>query len=340
MPATVRLPISVLDLSVVGDGETSAVALAHTTQLAQHAEALGYTRFWVAEHHNAPFVASTSPAVLIAHLAARTERIHLGSGGVMLNNHSPLLIAEQFAMLEALHPGRINLGIGRAPGTDQATAAVLSGRNPVEAVEDFPRSVVDLMGLLGDPRTDHGAWEHMIATPVLASVPIIVLLGSSDYSARLAAQLGLPFAFANHFDTGSTQHAAQIYRDNFQPSEALDAPYLIVTASVLLADSDEEAAFLAAPGQLMIYGIRTGKFVPLHTPQDAALHPHLPAARAMRSNRIAGATTNVIDRLAQLARATSADELMVTCTAHSIAERKRSLRLLADAWLGVRDDAT
>lgn len=332
MTTSARPPLSVLDLSVVGDGESTADALAHTTRLAQHAEALSYVRFWVAEHHNAPFVASTSPAVLIAHLAARTAKIHLGSGGVMLNNHSPLLIAEQFAMLEALHPGRINLGIGRAPGTDQATAAALSGRDPVRAVEDFPQHVHDVLGLLGDPRAAHGAWERMIATPAPTTAPVVVLLGSSDYSAHLAGELGLPFAYANHFDTGGTQLAAQVYRDSFKPSDALESPYLIVTASVLLADTDEEAMYLAGPGQLLIYGIRTGRFVPLLSPEDAAAHPFLPAARALRSNRIAGAAPDVIDMLDRLARATQADEIMVTCTAHSIDERMRSLTLLAQGW--------
>ncbi len=332
MTASSRPPLSVLDLAVVGGEETSSDALHNTARLAQHAEALGYTRFWVAEHHNAPFVASTAPAVLIAHLAAVTKRIHLGSGGVMLPNHSPLAVAEQFAMLEALHPGRIDLGIGRAPGTDPGTAAVLRRGSPVQAVEEFPQSLRDLMGLLGDPRAESGLWDRFIATPAPTTSPIVVLLGSSDYSARLAGELGLPFAYANHFDTGGTLLALDVYRDNFKPSELLDTPYIIVTASVLLADSDNEARTLATPGQLMIYGIRTGRFVPLMSPQEAAAHPWLSAAQQMRSNRIVGAPATVVTQLDALVRDTQADEIMVTTMAHSIDERMRSLSLLAGAW--------
>ena len=322
-----------LDLAVVGDNETSADALANTTRLAQHAEALGYTRFWVAEHHNAPVVASTAPAVLIAHLATKTSRIHLGSGGVMLPNHSPLTVAEQFAMLEALHPGRIDLGIGRAPGTDPGTAAVLRRGSPLQAVEEFPQSLRDLMGLLGDPRGESGLWDRCIATPAPTTAPLIVLLGSSDYSARLAGELGLPFAYANHFDTGGTLLALDTYRDAFKPSELLDTPYVIVTASVLVADSDDEAHFLAGPGQLMVYGIRSGRFVPLMSPEEAAAHPWLPAAKQLRSSRILGASSSVVAQLDALVRGTHADEIMVSTTAHSIQERMRTLSLLAAAWL-------
>jgi luciferase family oxidoreductase group 1 len=332
MTAHARPPLAVLDLAVVGGNETSADALANTTRLAQHAEALGYTRFWVAEHHNAPVVASTSPAVLIAHLAAVTRRMHIGSGGVMLPNHSALAVAEQFAMLEALHPGRIDLGIGRAPGTDPGTAAELRRGSPVQAVEEFPQSLQDLMGLLGDPRAANGLWDRFIATPAPTTAPLIVLLGSSDYSARMAGQLGLPFAFANHFDSGGTLMALDAYREAFKPSDVLDAPYAIVTASVLAADSDEEARYLAGPGQLMVYGIRSGRFVPLMSPEEAAAHPWLPVAKQMRSNRILGAVSSVVTKLDALVRDTLADEIMVTTSAHSIDERMRTLSLLAQAW--------
>src|SRR5690606_2594843 len=199
-----RPPLSVLDLSILSEGHTSARALADTTALARRTDALGYRRFWVAEHHNMETVASTSPPVLIAHLAASTRSIRLGSGGVMLPNHPTLVVAEQFAILEALHPGRIDLGIGRAPGTAGATAPAL--RRPPDALgaEDLPRHLVDLMGLLGDRRSDKGMWERFRATPRPTSSPQIWLLGSSDYSAQLAGILGLPFAFAHHFDMGGT----------------------------------------------------------------------------------------------------------------------------------------
>ena len=190
-----RPGLSALDLAIVSEGKTSASALADTTTLAQRADELGLTRFWVAEHHNMRTVASTTPSVLIAHLAARTQRIRVGSGGVMLPNHPPLVVAEQFAMLEALHPGRIDLGIGRAPGTDHATAAALRRSPSALGAEDFPLHLLDLMGLLGDVRTDAGLWSQFAATPVSTSTPWIGLLGSSGYSAELAGYLGLPFSY-------------------------------------------------------------------------------------------------------------------------------------------------
>jgi len=328
-----HVPLSVLDLAVVNSGETSNQALANTTHLAQRAEALGYTRFWVAEHHNAPFLASTTPPVLIAHLAAMTSTIRIGSGGVMLPNHPPLVVAEQFAMLEALHPGRIDLGIGRAPGTDPATAAALRRTPAALAVEDFPQHIIDLLGLLGDPRTDTGMWDRFAATPALTTMPTLVLLGSSDYSAQLAGRLGLPFAFANHFDTGGTLMALEIYRSHFQPSDVLDKPYTIVTANVLTADSEDEAVFLAAPGQLMIYGIRSGRFIPLMPPLEAVKHPELAAAKRVPSNRIIGAPDSVVAQLEDLVRKTEADEIMVSSFTYSIEQRTHSLELLAQAWL-------
>jgi luciferase family oxidoreductase group 1 len=327
-----RVPLSVLDLAAVPDGATSAEALAQTTRLAQRAEALGYIRFWVAEHHNMPHVASTTPPVLIAHLAAATSTIRIGSGGVMLPNHPALVVAEQFAMLEALHPGRIDLGIGRAPGTDPATAAALRRSPAALGAEDFPRHLIDLMGLLGDPRTDGGMWNRFSATPAAVSTPMIVLLGSSDYSAQLAGQLGLPFAFAHHFDTGGTLYALDLYRRQFQPSETLAQPYAIVTANVLTAETEEEAAWLAAPGQLMTLGIRTGRRIPLLPPEDANSHPDLPTARAMPTNRIIGAPDQVVAGLDELVRKTAADEIMVFLFTHGIDERVRGLELLAQTW--------
>jgi luciferase family oxidoreductase group 1 len=329
---TPRPPLSVLDLAIVTEGGTTAAALAGTTALAQRAEALGYRRFWVAEHHNMPSVASTTPPVLMAHLAARTERIRVGSGGIMLPNHPALVVAEQIAALEALHPGRIDLGIGRAPGTDLHTAAAL--RRSVDALgaEDFPRDLLDLMGLLGDVRGEGGLWERFSATPAATSSPEIVLLGSSGYSAQLAGLLGLPFAFAHHFDMGGTLEALGLYRSAFRPSPVLSAPHAIVTANVLVAPTEEEAAHEAAPGRLMVYGIRTGRFQPLRSPADAAVHPDLPAALAMRSNRIVGTSEAAVAALDDLVAASQADELMVSTVAHGLPARVRSLELLADAW--------
>ncbi|MEZ4679919.1 MAG: LLM class flavin-dependent oxidoreductase [Caldilineaceae bacterium] len=326
------IPLSILDLAIVSQGGTSAGALAETTALAQAAEALGYTRIWVAEHHNMPTVASTNPAVLIAHLAASTTKIKVGSGGIMLPNYPSLVVAEQFAMLEALHPGRIDLGIGRAPGTDPATAAALR-RAPASLTHDeFPNYLIDLMGLLGDRRSEEGMWKRFSATPVAETSPTIVLLGSSGYSAQLAGYLGLPFAYAHHFDTGGTLQALSLYHENFQPSPILTDPYTIVTANVLTAETDEEAQWLAASGQLMTYAIRTGRFIPLLTPEEANDHPDLALARTMRSNRIVGTPEAVVMALEGLRDATAANELMIFTAAYGVEARIRSLQLLAEAW--------
>jgi luciferase family oxidoreductase group 1 len=327
-----RPPLSVLDLAVVNAGGTTAEALAATTALAQRAEALGYHRFWVAEHHNMPLVASTTPPVLMAHLAARTDIIRIGSGGIMLPNHAPLVVAEHIAALEALHPGRIDLGLGRAPGTNPETAAAIRRSVALLGADDFPRDLVDLMGLLGDVRGEGGLWERFSATPVATTSPQIILLGSSGYSAQLAGVLGLPFTFAHHFDTGGTLEALDVYRDAFRPSPVLDQPHVIVTANVLVAATDEEAEWEAGPGQLMVYAIRRGRFETLLSPEAAAAHPLIGAARAMPTTRIVGAPATARRELDDLVAATGADEIMVSAAAHGLATRVRSLELLAGAW--------
>src|SRR5688500_4846614 len=264
--------VSVLDLSPVSSGSNGAKALHNTLELARLTDRLGYERYWLAEHHNLPSIASSAPEIMIGHVAGVTKRIRIGAGGIMLPNHAPLKVAETFQVLEALHPGRIDLGIGRAPGTDPVTAAAL--RRSVDALgaEDFPRDLLDLMGLLGDRRDEFrgpGAlWERFAATPAPASSPQILLLGSSGYSAQLAGVLGLPFAFAHHFDTGGTLRALELYRQAFEPSPILDRPHAIVTANVLTAETDEQALFLAGPGQLMMHSIRRGgRFEPLRSPE-------------------------------------------------------------------------
>ena len=334
---TPRPPLSVLDLAIVTEGGTSADALAATTALAQRADELGYARFWVAEHHNMPSVASTSPPVLMAHLAASTARIRVGSGGIMLPNHAPLVVAEQIAALEALHPGRIDLGLGRAPGTDLHTAAALRRSPDALGAEDFPRDLLDLMGLLGDPRGEGGLWLRFSATPVAATSPQILLLGSSGYSAQLAGMLGLPFAFAHHFDMGGTLEAVGLYREAFRPSPVLDRPHAIVTANVFVAHTREEADWHAAPGRLMVHGIRTGRFQPLRSPEDAATDPNLPAALGMRTNRIVGTPDDAVLLLDALVEASGADELMISAVAHSLDVRLRNLELLAGAWSATAD---
>jgi luciferase family oxidoreductase group 1 len=335
MPAA-SVALSMLDLSTLADGATSGDALRTTTVLAQHAEHLGFTRFWVAEHHNGPSVACTSPAVLVAHLAANTQRIRVGSGGVMLPNHSPLVVAEQFAMLEALHPDRIDLGIGRAPGTDQRTALALRRSPERLGADEFPNDLVDLMGLLGDPRTDRGMWNHFKATPAARSAPPIFLLGSSNYSSQLAAQLGLGFAFAHHFamhhDMAATLQAAEWYRRSFRPSPALGAPHLIVTASVLAADTAQEAVWHAGPARLIELGRRYGRSTPLLPPDVAAQHPDIEQANAMPSNRVIGDAASVVTSLRGLVADTGADELMITAVAHDVEARLHSMELIAREW--------
>ncbi|MEC9473702.1 MAG: LLM class flavin-dependent oxidoreductase [Actinomycetota bacterium] len=326
------VPLSVLDLATVSNNGTSAQALSEATHLALKAEELGYARFWVAEHHNMNTVASTSPAVLIAHVAASTKRIKVGSGGVMLPNHAPLVIAEQFALLEALHPGRIDLGIGRAPGSDRQTMAVIRGSASALAVEDFPRDLIDVMGLLGDVRTDHGLWNKFSATPVATTSPAVVLLGSSGFSAQLAGVLGLPFTFANHFDTGGTLEAVELYREAFRPSPVLSEPYTIVSASVMAATTTDEAQMLAAPSKLRKYGMRTGRFWPLVPPDEALSHPEWDRAEAMPSNAISGTSDEVVTGLQDLAAQTEANELFLHCSSYAIDERITSLELIAESW--------
>jgi luciferase family oxidoreductase group 1 len=332
-----RVRRSVLDLAVVPEGSSTGTALTETTALARRAEELGFHRFWVAEHHNFPTIASTSPPVLMAHLAASTSRIRIGSGGVMLPNHPSLVVAEQFAMLEALHPGRIDLGIGRAPGTDPATAAALR-RSPLGlGADDFPNELLDLMGMLGDRRRDHGAWERFRATPELASSPEVVLLGSSGYSAQLAGILGLPYAFAHHFDVGTaigTLDAVELYRDSFRRSTVLDEPYTIVTAGVLAADTIEQAEYLAGPARLAMLALRTGRRLQLLSPAAAAQHPDLAMAQAMPSNRIVGDADRVAERLADLAARTDADELMISTMTYGLAERIATLEIVAEVLAG------
>jgi luciferase family oxidoreductase group 1 len=334
------LPLSVLELATVGSGQSTADALAATTRVAQAADRLGYTRLWVAEHHNMPAVASTSPPVLMAHLAAATERIRVGSGGVMLPNHAPLVVAEQFALLEALHPGRVDLGIGRAPGTDQQTAVALRRDPAALSADDFPQHLIDLLGLFGDPRVEGGLAERFRATPAASSAPQVVLLGSSGFSAQLAGHLGLPFAFAHHFGSPHTLTAVGLYRDTFRPSPVLERPHTIVTANVLAAETDEEARRLALPGQLMRLSIRLNRLRPVPTIEEAEVDPERAAAEGMPSNAIVGDVGSAVDRLRQLAADTGADELMLTASTHGVEERLRSLELVARAWgLSVRETA-
>jgi luciferase family oxidoreductase group 1 len=322
----------VLDLATVASGSSPARALAETTELARVVERLGYRRLWVAEHHGMPAVASSAPAVLLAHLAAATTELRVGSGGVMLPNHSPLTIAEQFGTLEALHPGRIDLGIGRAPGTDPRTAQALRRTAAVDA-ERFPEELLELIGYFS------GAVAHPRAVPGLGDRPAIWLLGSSLFSAQLAGLLGLPFAFAHHFSPRYTEPALDRYRASFRPVGELDAPYAMVAAAVVCAPSTEEARFLAGPSALSVLWLRTNRLEPLPTPEEAAAYPYRADERAVveqaTATHVIGDPDEVVAGLVALRDRTGADELMVTTRVHAIADRLRSFELLAAGWRSV-----
>jgi luciferase family oxidoreductase group 1 len=325
----INVPLSVLDLAPVQIGTTAGQALAHTTELARRTEALGYQRFWVAEHHNMPGIASSAPAVLLAHLAASTETIRVGSGGVMLPNHAPLVVAEQFGTLEALHPGRIDLGIGRAPGTDQLTALALRRSMAGLGAEDFPRELTDLIGYFaGDHR------HRIVASPGEGDMPAIWLLGSSGFSAQLAGGLGLPFSFAHHFSSVNTLPALQLYRDHFQPSQWLERPYAMVAVSVVCADTEEQARWHAGPAQLSFLRLRQGRPARLATPEEASVYPYTDAEREAAEGRFEsqafGTPETVHKQLSELVSRTDADELMLTTMVYDIGARVRSFELVAE----------
>src|SRR5580658_3339618 len=327
------VPLSVLDLAPVPSGGNAAEALRATTDLAQHVERLGFHRFWVAEHHNMPGIASSAPPVLIGHIADATSKLRVGSGGVMLPNHVSLVVAEQFGMLEALHPGRIDLGIGRAPGTDQATAAALRRSPEALSADDFPDQLMDLLGFFTGRWPEGHPFARITAVPGRGHQPAMWLLGSSGYSAQVAGLLGLPFAFAHHFSPANTLPALAMYRSHFRPSEVLDRPYAMVAAAVVCAETDEQASFLAGSGTLSFLRLRSGHPGPLPSPQEAAAYPYNDLERAFiddrRATQIIGATETVRRGLADLLTATAADELMLTTMVFDPADRLRSFELVA-----------
>jgi luciferase family oxidoreductase group 1 len=330
MAGMAGVPLSVLDLAPVPTGASPGDALRATIDLAQHVERLGFRRFWVAEHHNMPGVASSAPPVLVGHVAAMTSRIRVGSGGVMLPNHPSLVVAEQFGMLEALHPGRIDLGIGRAPGTDPATAAALGHRGP----DDFPQQLTDLIGFLTGEWPAGHRFATVRAVPGQGSAPAMWLLGSSGYSAQVAGVLGLPFAFAHHFMPANTLPALALYRETFRPSATLDRPYAMVAAGVVCAETDEQARWLAGPSALSFLRLRQGRPGTLPSPEEAAAYPYTDLDRAMiaerQSAQLIGSPATVRSGLAELLAQTRADELMLTTMVFDPADRLRSFELVAE----------
>jgi luciferase family oxidoreductase group 1 len=342
--------LSVLDLVPVRSDQSTGDAIAATRSLARVADALGYRRYWLAEHHNMPAVAATNPPVLIAMVAAATERIRVGSGGVMLPNHAPLVVAEQFALLEAAHPGRIDLGLGRAPGTDPVTAWALrhgGGGVEADAAEHFPAYVDDIITMMspGGAGLDVAGRVHVLnATPHATGTATVWLLGSSDFSARLAASKGLPFVFAHHFSGQGTAEALALYREGYQPSEAHPQPRTFLTVNAVVAETQDEADRLALPNQLAMVALRTGQ--PLSAQalvEDAEARglaeQHQPLARAMLGRWVVGTPGSAARQLRELAATYDVDEVMVhpVAGAHAGAPvdrspaRETTLRLLAEA---------
>jgi luciferase family oxidoreductase group 1 len=328
------VPLSVLDLAPVPSGSTTGQALRNSIDLARRAEAWGYERLWVAEHHNMPGIASSAPAVLIGHLASATTTLRVGSGGVMLPNHAPLVVAEQFGMLEALHPGRIDLGIGRAPGTDQITALALRRSAEALSADDFPEQLSDLLGFFGGTWPDGHPFSQIRAVPALGNQPDIWLLGSSGYSAQVAGLLGLPFAFAHHFSPANTEPALKLYRDCFRPSARLAEPYALIGVAVICADTAARARYLHGSSKLSMVRLRTGRPGQLPSPEEAAAYTYTPSDQliidSFRGSQVVGDPDGVGAELSQLLDRTGADELMITTNVWDHVERLRSFELVAE----------
>jgi luciferase family oxidoreductase group 1 len=322
------IPLSILDLSPVPEGSTAGQALRNSMDLARHTEALGYRRYWMAEHHNMPGIASAATAVALAHVAQATSTIRVGAGGIMLPNHAPLLIAEQFGTLAALHPGRIDLGLGRAPGSDQIAAHAMR-RNLTADVDQFPQDVVELMGYFLP--TEPG--QHLQAVPGAGEDVEIWILGSSTFGAQLAAHLGLPYAFASHFAPGQMQDAIAIYRDRFRPSDRLAKPHVMLGVNIFAADTDAEARRLYSSLQQAFVNLRRGRPGKLPPPVDDFEVNLDRYARAMLADAlscsIVGSPQTVKVGLDAFVAATGADELMVTAQIFDHAARKRSFEILA-----------
>jgi luciferase family oxidoreductase group 1 len=321
-----RTPLSILDLAHVRKGGNAADAFRNTLDLARHAEQWGYKRFWLAEHHNIPGVACSATSVLIGHVAAGTSKIRVGSGGIMLPNHAPLVIAEQFGTLETLFPGRIDLGLGRAPGGDFAVIRALR-RDLHSSGEDFPELLAELRAFLADPKPG----QSPRAFPGTGTKLPIWLLGSSGYSAQLAGTLGLPFAFAAHFQPEGMLEAFELYHNNFRPSEVLDRPYSMAGVPVLVAESDQRARYLATTAQQMFLNLIRNRPVGLMPPverldwnafEEAAVASKFQAA-------IVGSPDTVREKLEDFLQQTQVDELMIVTNTYEFADRLRSYELLA-----------
>jgi luciferase family oxidoreductase group 1 len=334
------LPLSVLDLSPVPSGSPPSRALHETVRLAQEAERLGYDRYWLAEHHNLPSVTSSAPAVMMAAVAAATSTIRVGSAGFMLPNHSPLAIAETVRVLAGLHPGRIDLGLGRAPGSDQLTALALRRSREALHADDFPEQFAELLGYVEGFEPGH-PFAPVRAMPDDVPLPPVWILGSSTYGAQAAALFGTGFAFAGHFGAVDPAQACDLYREGFRPSRLGDAPRVILGVAAIVADDEQRAAELGLAADLGMVRLRQGRPGPLPSPEEAAAHPWTALDRELAAGlrRFVSIGTPDQVRADLLARAehAGADELVVTTNVHDPAERRHSYALLAEAFgLGVR----
>ena len=331
MRSVSRPPLSVLDLSPIVEGGTAADSFRNSLDLARHAERLGYRRFWLAEHHNMPGIASAATSVVIGHVAAGTSTIRVGAGGIMLPNHAPLVIAEQFGTLESLFPGRIDLGLGRAPGSDRMTAHALR-RTLHNDGDDFPDLLAELQFFLGEVAPG----QKVQAVPGGGTRVPIWLLGSSDFSARLAGRHGLPFSFAAHFSPENTLPALRIYRDNFEPSTVLDEPYAMVALNVFAADTDREAERLATSQHQSFLNLirgRPGKILPPVDDMESIWSPEEKALVNSRlSGSIIGGPEKVLAGLTKFAADTQADELIINGIFYDHDARLRSYKIISDLW--------
>ncbi len=325
-----------LDVSPIPAGATAGQALANTIDLARHAEALGYTRYWLAEHHGALGIASSAPEVLIGHVATATETIRVGSGGIMLPNHSPLKVAETFRVLHALHPGRIDLGLGRAPGTDPRTALALRRSRYALVADDFLAQLEELLGFLFDDLPPDHPFHGVQAAPAGVPAPALWMLGSSGYGGTVAAQLGFGFAFARHINPHLAVADLRAYREAFRPSPWRAAPEAILALSVICADSDERAEELAASPDLAWLRIAQGRPGPIPSVAEARAYPYSPAEdaqrRAGRARHVIGGPQRVHAEITRLVEESGADEVMVLTTAHDHDDRRRSYELLAERF--------
>lgn len=325
-------PLSVLDLAPVTTGGSGPIALRNSLDLAKHVDNLGYLRYWVAEHHNLPSIASSAPDILIGQIAAVTSHMRIGSGGVMLPNHAPISVAERFKTLEALFPGRIDLGLGRAPGTDQITSLALRRRQDIRDDDDFLERFQELLLLEQRGFPDNHPFSKIRAMPQDVPLPPLYLLGSSGYSAELSAQIGVGFAFAHHFASYDPVDALLSYRNAFRPG-ALAKPHAILAIAAVCADTDEEADRLATTIDLNFVRRSQGDYLPLASPEEAAAYNYTPMDRErIRHNRarlFVGSPATVRAKLSQLAEATKADEVMITTMVYDHAARKHSYTLLA-----------